>query len=66
MTEPKIEICSACGVQIENNAKVNFSFGKSGTREKLWARVCRYAKTDGCINLKREELGEIKDSDYYG
>ena len=62
MTE-KIEICSACGVKIIDDA-VHFSFGKPGTRQRLHARVCQYAKKEGCINkgITRQELVE---EDFY-
>lgn len=62
---PNKEICPVCGVEIENKSKVNFSVGPSGTRAKLWARVCRFHSHDGCINRDEAAIGEIKNNDYY-
>lgn len=59
-----IKECPACGVKIENGAKVLFSYGAPGTLSRLHARVCQYSKKPGCINKPAEEL-EILDSDYY-
>lgn len=59
------EVCPACGVTIEDGSKVLFSYGPPGTRERLWARVCQFAKRPGCINSNTEALGEIKETDYY-
>lgn len=46
--------CPACGVIIENNEKVLFSFGKPGSKSRLKARCCRYIKDPikkaQCIN----------------
>ena len=61
-----LEVCSACGVKIENGDTVLFSVGPPGTRSRLYARVCQYAKKPGCINKNSEKIGEIKPSDYYG
>ena len=47
MTDP--QICPACSVKIVDDV-VHFSFGKLGTIERLYARVCQYAKKEGCIN----------------
>lgn len=44
-------ICPTCGVTISENGQVLFSYGGSGTRERLYARVCQYAKDkSNCIN----------------
>lgn len=59
------EICPACGVTIEDGAKVLFSCGPAGTRERLWARVCQFAKRPGCINANTEALSDITEADYY-
>lgn len=66
MHENNIETCSACGVKIEGGDKVLFSVGAPGTRSRLWARVCQYAKKPGCINADTNAIGEIQPSDYYG
>lgn len=65
MSESTFERCPACGVEIENGSKVNFSFGPPGTRARLYARVCRTAKIPGCINQDPEKIGEIVANDYY-
>jgi hypothetical protein len=63
MTEKKEDICTACGVKIVDDV-VHFSYGKPGTRQRLHARVCQYAKKEGCINrgITRQELVE---TDFY-
>lgn len=63
------ETCSVCGVVIEDGAKVIFSCGPSGTRERLWARVCQFiqkdpAKAAACIN-KEDAVGDVVATDYY-
>jgi hypothetical protein len=58
--------CPACGVKIVGGDKVIFSVGAPGTRSRLWARVCQYAKKPGCINTDSQKIGEVKPSDYYG
>ena len=48
------QICPLCKVTIDPSAEANveviFSTGHPSTRTRLWARVCQYAKGDGCIN----------------
>ncbi|WP_224410425.1 hypothetical protein [Oscillatoria salina] len=66
MSKNKIGICPACGVKIVAGDKVLFSFGPPGTRSRLWARVCQFAKKPGCINQDKEAIGEINKLDYYG
>ena len=61
-----IEICPVCGVKIENGEKVLFSVGEPGTRSRLYARVCQFAKKPGCINKNEDKIGVIKNTDYYG
>lgn len=63
------EICPVCKVLIEDGAKVVFSCGPSGTRERLWARVCQFIqkdrdKAEACIN-KEDDVGDILPNDYY-
>lgn len=60
-----IEQCPVCSVKIENDS-VLFSCGSPGTRAKLWARVCRFNKKEGCINQFNPEVDTVKRSDYYG
>jgi len=62
--EVNLKECPACGVKIENGAKVLFSCGQPGTLERLYARVCQFAKRPGCINKGGDEL-ELKEEDYY-
>jgi hypothetical protein len=51
-----IETCPVCNVQIEDGAKVLFSAGPSGTRARLYARVCRYVEKPDCINQGDHEI----------
>lgn len=51
-----IETCPVCKVQIEDGAKVLFSAGPSGTRARLYARVCRYVEKPDCINQGDHEI----------
>lgn len=61
-----LKTCPACGVRITADDKVLFSCGEPGTRARLYARVCRFAKKPGCINRDEEAIGELTDRDYYG
>lgn len=65
MPEPSIEICPACGVKIEDGAKVVFSTGPSGTRSRLWARVCQFHDRPDCINRDESVIGNVVSNDYY-
>jgi hypothetical protein len=62
------QTCPVCGVKIlvgvVGGDRVLFTAGPPGTREKLWARVCRYTQKAGCIN-QQEGLGSISKDDYY-
>lgn len=60
-----IETCPVCGVKIVEDGKVLFSDGPPGTRSRLWARVCQFAKVPGCINQDEEKIGKIASNDYY-
>lgn len=62
---PHTEVCPVCGVVIENKAKVIFSAGPPGTRARLWARVCNFVQSSGCINQNEEAIGPISCQDYY-
>jgi hypothetical protein len=57
--------CPACEVVITPDDQVLFSFGKPGTRARLYARVCQYAKRPGCINTDETKIGDIKEKDYF-
>ncbi len=68
MSNSNVEICPVCGVKIIKSVggdKVIFSSGPVGTRARLWARVCNYAKKPGCINQNQETIGSVHESDYY-
>ena len=65
MSNPSIEICPVCGVKIEDGAKVIFSAGPSGTRARLWARVCNFAQNPDCINQDEASIGNVISNDYY-
>lgn len=62
---PTIETCPVCGVRIEGGARVLFSAGPSGTRARLWARVCNYAQSPDCINQDDAAIGNVSSRDYY-
>lgn len=55
--------CSACGVKIVGD-QVLFSFGTPGSKERLYARVCQFAKKPGCINTVAS-LDNCKSNDFY-
>lgn len=61
----KFQICPVCKVKIEDGAKVIFSHGPSGTRARLWARVCNFAKNPDCINQDEAAIGDVKSEDFY-
>jgi hypothetical protein len=65
MSNSSLEICPVCGVKIEAGKKVIFSSGPSGTRAKLWARVCNYAQKPDCINQDSTAIGTVVETDYY-
>jgi hypothetical protein len=61
-----LQKCPVCGVLIEDDAKVIFSYGKPGTRSRLYARVCQFAKDKAnCINQDDSKIGDILETDYY-
>ncbi len=66
---PGCQVCSACGVRIEirdgTDDVVHFSHGKPGTRSRLKARVCQYAKKQGCINTDPTKIGTPHPDDAY-
>ncbi|MDJ0597252.1 MAG: hypothetical protein QNJ37_00175 [Crocosphaera sp.] len=65
MPNSNSETCPVCGVKIVGGDKVIFSSGPVGTRARLWARVCNYAKRPGCINQDQEAIGTVHENDYY-
>lgn len=54
--------CPACGVEITDQGKVLFSHGGPGTKARLRARVCQFAKKSGCIN---DYEGPLTANDHY-
>ncbi|MEM8673418.1 MAG: hypothetical protein AAGF83_06040 [Cyanobacteria bacterium P01_G01_bin.67] len=58
-----LQKCPVCGVSIAEDGQVNFSHGSSGTRARLYARVCQYTKKPGCINQESQLLGELNLED---
>lgn len=63
MNNPSQEqICPICGVTVANDV-VEFSNGSTGTRAKLYARVCQYAKKPDCINQDKELIGVVLHED---
>ena len=60
-----LQICPVCRVSITTDGKVNFSNGNPGTRARLYARVCQYAKNSECINQESQLIGEINRKDYF-
>ncbi|MEM6256283.1 MAG: hypothetical protein AAF821_25500 [Cyanobacteria bacterium P01_D01_bin.156] len=61
-TPSQEQICPVCGVTITNDV-VQFSNGSKGTRARLYARVCQYAKKPECINQDKELIGEVLQED---
>ncbi len=65
--------CDLCQIEINSNAdqsnEVVFSRGATGSRSKLWARVCQYLRTDEqkrmCINQDPERRGIEQPGDRY-
>ena len=65
--------CELCQIEINENAdqsdEVLFSRGATGSRSKLWARVCQYLKTDeqkaACINQDLSQRGVEMPGDRY-
>jgi hypothetical protein len=65
MSESNLQVCPACGVKITATDQVLFSSGTPGSRGRLWARVCQYAKKSGCINQDEQAIGRIPAQDFY-
>lgn len=60
-----VEICPVCGVKIIDGGNVAFSAGPPGTRARLFARVCQFAKNPACINQDEAAIGNLTSNDYY-
>ncbi|MEM9540024.1 MAG: hypothetical protein AAGA60_11065 [Cyanobacteria bacterium P01_E01_bin.42] len=57
------QVCPVCQVAIAPNDTVYFSSGNPGTRARLHARVCQYAKQSGCINKDTDAIGSLTKAD---
>lgn len=64
------QVCPICQVSIDPSAgpaeEVRFSSGMQASRAKLWARVCQFAKGEGCINADASQRSEPTKTDYFG
>ncbi|MGC1306843.1 MAG: hypothetical protein WA885_06410 [Phormidesmis sp.] len=58
--------CGLCGVKIDSGNTVHFSFGKPGSRERLYARVCQHVSDRRCINSDADSLAPLTADDAYG
>jgi hypothetical protein len=62
------QTCPVCGVTILpqiGGDRVVFAVGPAGTRAKLWARVCQFAKKPECINQDKGAIGVVTEKDYF-
>lgn len=57
------QACQVCGVSIDAENRVHFNYGPPGSRERLYARVCRFAASAGCIN---GDEYQVTTEDNYG
>ena len=72
-SSPDLQCCAICRVEIEvsdtQQDVVHFSNGPSGTRSKLWSRVCRYLSTPDqqriCINQDPDQRGPVQLGDAF-
>ncbi|MEM9266571.1 MAG: hypothetical protein AAGA46_13705 [Cyanobacteria bacterium P01_F01_bin.13] len=56
------QTCPACEVTIANDV-VQFANDSTGTRARLYARVCQYVKKPDCINQDKQLIGEVLQED---
>lgn len=61
-TSSQEQNCPVCGVTISDDT-VQFANGSKGTRARLYARVCQYAKKPDCINQDKALIGEVLQED---
>lgn len=61
-TSSQEQTCPVCGVTVANDV-VQFSNGSTGTRARLYARVCQYAKKPECINQDKDRIGMVLQED---
>ena len=57
--------CQSCGASIDIKDRVHLACGKTASRERLYARVCQFSNSGGCIN-QGCDLQNIKPVDCYG
>ncbi|MEM9487336.1 MAG: hypothetical protein AAGA83_27025, partial [Cyanobacteria bacterium P01_F01_bin.116] len=55
--------CPICDVHITDNGKVQFANGNVGTRAQLYARVCKFARNQACINRDKTSIGAVMEVD---
>ncbi|MGK7907333.1 MAG: hypothetical protein AB4040_08915 [Synechococcus sp.] len=58
-------LCPICNVTIDGDL-VQFSHGGAGTKSRLWARVCRHATKEGCINDFGKGDAQFSENDDFG
>ena len=59
------QACQSCGASIDGKDRVHFSYGATGSRERLYARVCQFSNSGSCIN-QGCDLQNIKPVDCFG
>ncbi|MDJ0703355.1 MAG: hypothetical protein QNJ46_08750 [Leptolyngbyaceae cyanobacterium MO_188.B28] len=59
----ELKVCPICKISITEDGQVKFSTGSPGTRARLYARVCQFARKPGCINQDTELIGELARGD---
>ncbi len=59
------QTCTVCNVTIDHEDRVHFAFGPTGSRERLFARVCQHTQAKGCLNRNCDPQ-RIMPADCYG
>ncbi len=62
----KASRCSVCSAHIMSNGVVKFANGNNGTRAQLYARVCKFAQNQACINRNQVNPSQIMLTDGFG
>ncbi|MBP0017317.1 MAG: hypothetical protein J7647_07135 [Cyanobacteria bacterium SBLK] len=57
------QTCPICHVAIAPDDTVYFASGNPGSRARLYARVCQYAKKPECINKDTNAIGPLSKAD---
>ncbi len=60
------QTCSLCNVKIDPAGTVHFTYGPPGSRERLYARVCKHVNNQQCINADKSKIGLLIAADHYG